>query len=63
MFNQNSSKEMANDTSYFSKKIIHQENISILYICAPKAREPTFLKETLLKLKIHQNPHIRSGQL
>jgi hypothetical protein len=37
-------------------KVYHEE-LSILSICAPKTREPTFIKETLLKLKAHIVPH------
>jgi hypothetical protein len=45
------------DTSYSSKGIIYQEKVSILNIYAPNAREAAFIKETLLKLKTHIEPH------
>jgi hypothetical protein len=36
---------------------IYQEEFSIFHIYAPSARVPTLIKETLLKLKTHIEPH------
>jgi len=41
----------------FIKGKIHQKKISILDIYAPNAGTPTSIKETLLNLKTHIEPH------
>jgi hypothetical protein len=41
----------------FIKGKIYQHVISILNISAPNTRAPIFIKEMLLKLKSHTEPH------
>ena len=41
----------------FIKGKFHQEGIAILNIYAPNTRAPNFMKETLLKVKSHIDPH------
>jgi hypothetical protein len=41
----------------FIKGKIQQEQVSILNIYAPNSRAPTFIKDTLIKLKTHISHH------
>jgi hypothetical protein len=56
-FNQKLSKRIRKDISYSSKEKIYVEGFLILNIYTLNARAPTFIKETLLKLKAYIAPH------
>ena len=49
---------------FIKEKKIYQEDIVILNMYAPNKRAPMFIKETLLQLKSHIEPHtLESGRL
>ena len=56
-FNLKSPKETLRNTFLLVKGKIHEEEFSILNIYAPNVKAPSFIKETLLKLKVHIAPN------
>jgi len=53
-------KKDRQDNSYESKEKstkMNQDELSILNICAPNARAPTFIREALLKLEAYIVAH------
>ena len=52
-----SSKETCKVTTCWAEEKIQQEELSILNIYAQITRVPSFIKETLLKLKVHIAPN------
>jgi hypothetical protein len=50
-------KKKKEEHSIFVKGKTYQNKLSILNIYVPNARAATFIKETLLKLKVHIMPH------
>jgi hypothetical protein len=47
----------------FTTGKIYQAKVSILNIYAPNGRAPTFIKQTLLKLKTHIETHNNTRRL
>ena len=48
---------MEKETSHSPKEKIYQDDISVLNTYIPTARAPMFIKEILLKLNSHIEPH------
>lgn len=44
-------------TLYSHQRKIHQEDITVLNIYVPKAMTYKFIKDTLLQVKLHVDPH------